>query len=39
MTYAAYVSTYLLKFPQVIEVLSCLQFLKLTLWLNAVKYS
>jgi hypothetical protein len=34
-TYATYVSTYLLRFPHVIILLlPCLQFLKLTVWLN-----
>jgi len=34
MTYAAYDSTYLLEFSQVIRLLLCLQFLKSKLWLN-----
>jgi hypothetical protein len=34
MTYAAYGSTYILEFPQVINLMLCLQFLKSKLWLN-----
>jgi len=39
MTYAVYVSTYLLEFAQVIKLLLCLQFLKSKLQLNTVIYS